>query len=556
MATADGRQLTYGQLAAASRRLASDLRALGAGPESVVGVALERSPELIIALLAVLEAGAAYLPLDPSYPDERLDVILADAGAAALVSSPSLLARRPVLRDRGLPALLVEAGGAPWDEGSKAAVPEPGWGPLATAARETLAYVLFTSGSTGRPKGVMVSHGSFARYTASFAAEHGLGPGDRVLQLASIGFDTSAEEIFPTLASGATLVLRDDAMLASMPGLLARCGELAITVLDLPTALWHELVSGGRTAGAALPPALRLVVIGGERALPERLGDWLAWIGGAAPVRLWNTYGPTETTIVATRCELSAAALEGAELPIGGPVPGGRAYVRMFRTGDRVRIGRSGEIEFLGRFDQQVKIRGFRVELSEIEAVLAAHPGVAEALVAAREEAPGDRRLAAYWVPAASGGPPPTGLALRDHLRRRLPDYMVPAAFVELPSLPRTPSGKPDRRGLPAPGRLLPEQSALYVAPSTPTEEAVARIWEEVLQLDRVGVEDRFFDLGGHSLLIPQVLYRLGAAFNLELPLQIVYSQPTVRELAVTVDEILLDEIERLAAEEIRVGDV
>jgi amino acid adenylation domain-containing protein len=471
--------------------------------------------------------------------------------------------------------------------------------PAGTVDPDHLAYLIYTSGSTGRPKGVMVRHGSLARYVAAFRDEHALTPKDRVLQFASISFDTSAEEIYPCLASGAALALRTDAMLGSTGEFLGRCAEWGVSVLDLPTAFWHEMVLRMEAETVSLPPLLRLVVIGGERALPERLAAWHA--RGGQGVRLWNTYGPTETTIVATRCELTAEVVErsaAGEVPIGQPVPGARVRVvdpegglappgipgelcvagaglargylgrpdltarsfvpdpwspepgrRLYRTGDLVRRLPSGDLEFLGRIDHQVKIRGFRVELREIEAALGEHPGVAEAVVAAREETPGDRRLAAYVVPRRPEEPPAVP-DLRSFLKTRLPEHMVPAAFVFLESLPLTPSGKVDRRALPAPGRPRPDREEDFVAPRTSSEEAVAAIWSEVLGVGRVGATDNFFELGGHSLLLPQVLHRLRTAFEVEVPLRTLFDEPTVEGLALTVEEILLEEIERQLAEE------
>ena len=456
-------------------------------------------------------------------------------------------------------------------------------------APESLAYLIYTSGSTGKPKGVMVPHGALANYVDAFRDEHALGPADRVLQFASISFDTSAEEIYPCLASGAALVLRSDAMLGLSEDFLRLCGEQGITVLDLPTAFWHGLVAHLEESPEPLPPSLRLVVIGGERALPERVAAWRAL---ARPsVRLLNTYGPTETTIVATRADLSYGPFNAAaEVPIGYPVrnagawvvdpaldlapPGfegelwvggagvargyagrpdltaerflpdpwsGRSGARLYRTGDLVRRTSMG-LEFVGRIDQQVKIRGFRVELREIEVELAGHPAVAEAVVAAREERSGDRRLIAYVVPRQGRTAPPQ--ELRRFLLDRLPDFMVPAAFVHLETLPLTPSGKIDRRALPAPERQEKE-AADFVAPRHLSEERIAAIWCDLLGVDRVGPYDDFFALGGHSLLLPQLLHRLRATFQVEIPLRLLFERSTLEDMALTVEELLIEEMEK-----------
>ncbi len=586
------RRLTYGELDRRANRLARHLASIGIGPEAVVGIALERSPELIVALLGIHKAGAAYLPLDPSYPVERLAYIVEDARAAVLVTTSTLLARLPGLVV-DLPTVRLDADAAVLD----ACSPER---PAVAVDPEGLAYVIYTSGSTGKPKGVMVRHGSIAGYVAAFRDEHHLGPADRVLQFASISFDTSGEEIWPCLTSGAALVLRTEAMLGSTAELLGRCQEHAVSMLDLPTAFWHEMVARLDEERMELPPSLRLIILGGERTLPERLAAWHAQ--GHRNARLVNTYGPTETTIVATRCDLTGIAQVANEVPIGRAVAGAHAYVldprlrlapagvpgelviggsglargylgrpdltagrflpdpwsaepgaRMYRTGDLVRLLLSGDLEFVGRVDDQVKIRGFRVELREIEAALGAHPEVAEAVVVAYEPAAGDRRLAAYLVARQPGETVSAGLSaqdLRAFLRERLPDYMVPASFTTLEALPLTPSGKVDRRALPAPDRARSEVSASYVAPRTASEETIAAIWAEVLGLEQVGATDDFFALGGHSLLLPQVLHRLRNAFQVEVPLRALFDEPTVEGLALTIEEILLEEIERQLAEE------
>ncbi len=564
------RRLTYGELDRRSNQVARRLRTLGVGPERAVGVAVERSPELLVALFGVLKAGGVCVPLDPSYPPERLSFIREDAGVEVV-----------------LDAAMVAETGESGETGESEEIEEIGIG------ADHLAYLIYTSGSTGRPKGVMVRHGSLANYVAAFRDEHGLGPADRVLQFSALSFDTSAEEIYPCLTSGATLVLRDDSVLGTPAGFLGACGEQGITVLDLPTAFWHGLVAGLEAEPAALPPGLRLVIVGGERALPERVAAWHAL--GCEAV-LVNTYGPTETTIVATRCALEPGVPIAGEVPIGRPVPGASARVmdpeleltptgaggelwvggvgvargyrgradltaerfvpdpwsaepgaRAYRTGDVVRWLSSGELEFLGRADDQVKIRGFRVELREVEAALLEHPRVAAAVVVPRERGAGDRRLEAFVVPRGDA-PEPAGL--RAFLRERLPDYMVPAVFATLEALPLTPSGKVDRRALPAagsnagPGVGLDEGKG-FVAPRTTAEETVAAIWREVLGLARAGATDHFFELGGHSLLLPQVLHRLRAAFQVAVPLRLLFDEPTLEGLALAVEEIVLEEIER-----------
>ncbi len=585
-------RLTYAGLNREANRLAHHLRDLGVGPETVVGVAVDRSPQMVVALLAVLKAGGAYVPLDPAYPVDRLAYILRDAAAAALITTERLRDALPGLVEESMPVVLLDAD-------AERIAARSGANPEVAVHGENLSYLIYTSGSTGKPKGVMVRHAALANYVEAFRDEHRLGAEDRVLQFASISFDTSAEEIYPALASGAALVLRNDAMLGSTPEFLRSCETWEISVLDLPTAFWHELVSRLEAEASSLPSRLRLVIIGGERALPERLAAWHAQ--GHGRVKLFNTYGPTESTIVATRSELAAdptgAAPGSGEVPIGRPVRNLRAYVldpkaglaapgipgelyvggagvargysgrpdltaerfvpdpwspapgsRMYRTGDLVRLLPADELEFLGRVDHQVKIRGFRVELREIEAALVEYPGISEAVVVAREDTPGDRRLAAYLVAKSSDGVPQA--ELRSFLKERLPDYMIPASFMVLDRLPLNPSGKVDRRALPAPDRARRELEKDFVAPRNDSEETIAAIWREVLGLDRVGVTENFFVLGGHSLLLPQVVHRLRAAFELDVPLRALFDEPTVEGLAITVEELLFEEIERQLGEE------
>jgi amino acid adenylation domain-containing protein len=623
---AGGAPLSYRELLARSSRLARRLARLGVGPEAVVGLAAERSPEVVVGMLAVWLAGGAYLPLDPGYPEERLAWMLADARVGVLLTQKALAARwqalpgapRLVLLDEEEalePAAASEASEeAPESTAAPEAPPAPvralsGSPPQPLAPLPTLkggrgrhlpnaaAYVIYTSGSTGRPKGVVVEHRSLAAYALGAAANYGLGPGGRVLQFASISFDTSAEEIFPALASGATLVLRPPGMIDSPARFVAELGRLGITFLDLPTAYWHELAAALGPEGLTLPATLARVVIGGERALAERLALWRQ---AAGPVVLTNSYGPTEATIVAARAELTGGPL--AEVPLGRPIPGARAYVvdrrlqpappgvagelliggvglargylgrpgataaafvpdpwggepggRLYRSGDRVRCRPGGVLEYLGRLDQQVKIRGFRVEPGEVESALAGHPELRAAAVVARPEggAGSAPRLVAYAV-AADPERPPTTSDLHRHLAAKLPEHMLPAAFVLLPELPATPSGKLDRAALPAPEGARPRLAREYVPPASPVEEALAAIWAEVLGLERVGVEDNFFELGGHSLLATQVVAKVRERLQVELQLIALFQMPTIEQLAVTVEEIILDKIEELGDEEIQ----
>jgi amino acid adenylation domain-containing protein len=583
----EGVRTTYRELEERSNRLARHLQALGVGPETVVGLAADRSLEQVTGLLAVLKAGGAYLPLDLAYPPERLTWMLADSGAALLLTRRELASRWPEART----VLLEEAGDL--EDGKDLYLKDLY---LKDVDSGNAAYVLYTSGSTGRPKGVVVEHRSLAAYALDAAAAYGLGPGERALQLASVSFDTSAEEIYPALISGATLVLRPESMLDTVPRFLTELERLGITVLNLPTAYWHTLAAG--LDGAALPRRVRRVIIGGEQALPEALAQWRRGTAGH-PARLVNTYGPTETTIVATRQELGAGATSPT-VPIGKPIAGARVYGvdprlqpvppgvagellvggvglsrgylgrpdltaaaflpdpfgtvpgdRLYRTGDLVRYLDSGTLEFLGRIDGQVKIRGFRVETGEIESVLTAHPGVRAAAVILREDDPGSPRLVAYVV-GTGGAEPPSTTELRRHLADRLPEHMMPAVFVALPALPITGSGKVDRRALPLPGGERPRLEREYVPPASDVEEALVEIWAESLKIARVGVQDNFFELGGHSLLATQVITRIRERLRVDVPLIAIFQMPTVEQLAVMVEEKILDALEALEDAEVQ----
>jgi amino acid adenylation domain-containing protein len=590
---AGGGVLTYGELARRAGRVARGLRRLGIGPETLVGLCIDRSPEMIVALYGILGAGAAYLPLDPALPADRLVLLTGDAGVPVVLTRRALAGALPQLPAR-LFRVDVDFDGESGDG-------LPTLQPLETL-EESAAYVLYTSGSTGVPKGVVVEHRALASFVEAALERYEIGPGDRVLQFANLAFDTSAEEIYPCLSAGGVLVLRDDEMLASPSRFLAACAGAGITVLDLPTAWWHELsawIERDPPAPAALSAALRLVILGGERAQPERVRGWLA-ATGAAPgsrPRLFNSYGPTEGTVVATACDLAEAApavpvgrpLRGVEVyvldaglePVPAGVPGeiwlggadlARGYLghpdltaerfvpspfavsfaagaRLYRTGDLGRWRPDGQLDFAGRADDQVKIRGFRIEPAEVAASLARHPAIQDAVVVAYEVRPGELELAAYAVPSRQPWPE-TG-ELRAFLKASLPAYMIPAGLTLLPALPRTPTGKVDRRSLPAPDRAARQDREHAAAPETPTEELLAGIWQQLLGVEGLGVYDNFFDLGGHSLLAPQVISRVEETFQIELPLRVLFEAPTVAQMANAVEQILVAQIEELSEEEV-----
>jgi amino acid adenylation domain-containing protein/non-ribosomal peptide synthase protein (TIGR01720 family) len=576
--------LTYAELNRRANRLAHRLRSLGVGPDMLVGLCLERSPEMIVGMLGILKAGGAYLPLDPEYPSERLTLMLEDARVPVLVTQQALVTRLEGLVPHRI-CLDTDALDG-----------EPAENPTLVGGPESLAYAIYTSGSTGRPRGVLVQQRAVVNHNIDFLRRYGLRPGDRVLQFASISFDTAAEEIFPTLLSGATLVLRTPQATASLTDFLAWLDRMEVTVVDLPTAYWHFWVSELARTELPWPQALRWVIVGGEKVLPDRLATWQRLVGDR--VNWSNGYGPTEITIQATTFSLisrpetarapaedlpemrpaselkpelapigrpianvSVYVLDGRQQPVPVGVPGemyvggiglARGYLnqpeltasqfvtlvvrpgqqeRLYRTGDLARWLPDGNLEYLGRLDHQVKIRGYRIELAEIEARMSEHPGVAENVVLAREDVPGERRLAAYVV--GKPGQTLTPAGLRDYLKQRLPGYMVPSAFVLLPALPLTPNGKLDRNALPAPAATGNERE--YVAPRTPQEQALATVWEEVLDIPRVGVTDNFFELGSDSIQALQMISRARQA-GLHLTPRQIYQHQTIADLVAALE--------------------
>ncbi|HEX3127436.1 MAG TPA: non-ribosomal peptide synthase/polyketide synthase [Thermoanaerobaculia bacterium] len=579
--TADGSAtLSYRELNRRANRVARRLRGLGVGLDAIVGVWAERSVEFIASILGAHKAGAAYMPLDPSLPADRLATLVRSSGISVILA-----------RD-GRPA------GLPDFEGEIVAVrgldpgPEDDADPAPLAVSASLAYTFFTSGSTGAPKGVLISHGALASFAETSRRLFGIGPDDRVLQFSSLAFDISIEEIFTCFAAGSTLVLRSEEMIESPARFLRACGELDVQMIDLPTAYWHEVGVELARDQVPLPTCVRTVVFAGERALQERAEAWRPAV--ELGVKVFNSYGPTEATPASSVHEASepVEGLSTNGLSIGRPMRGARLYVvdphlrpvppgvagelliggasvgrgyagrpdltaerfipspfatvpgeRVYHTGDRVRWLRDGNLEFLGRVDDQVKIRGFRIEPGEVAAVLCRHPAVREAVVVPRE-APGGLRLVAYA--AADPGTPVADL--RTHLKETLPAYMVPSDFVILDALPLTPTGKLDRRALPEPDSQADDGS--YAPPETAVEELLAEIWGALLGRERIGVYDNFFDLGGHSLLAPQVLSRIGETFQVELPLRTLFEAPTIAQMANLIEQVLLEQIEELSDEE------
>ncbi|MFG2823371.1 amino acid adenylation domain-containing protein, partial [Kitasatospora sp. NPDC048365] len=566
--TAGGTTLSYRELNEKANRIAHFLRARGAGPDRLVGICLERGADLMPALLGVLKSGAGYLPLDPAAPDERLTYVLTDARAEVLLTTADLAER---------------LGGA--FTGQVVAVDDaetfadfPADDPAATAVADNLIYTIYTSGSTGRPKGVALSHRNVVRLMTTAAGHYGFGPGDTSSMTHSYAFDVSVFEMWAALAFGGTLLVVPTETTRSPEELLDLLAEQRVTVLSQTPTAFRALVSAAADGDPRIERlAVRAVVFAGEKLEIPELAPWVERIG-LERTALVNMYGITETTVHTTYHRIGAADLAGTagnaigrpladlavrlldrdgnlvpvgvagEIHVAGPGvargyvnqpgltaerfvpdPWGPAGSRMYRSGDLARRLPDGSLEFLGRIDDQVKIRGYRIELGEIQAVLAAHPAVRQAAVLVREDQPGDKQLVAYLV--AEDGTVPAPEELAAHAAVALPGYMVPAAYVLLEALPLTVNGKLDKRALPAPGRSALRGRRGYQAPRTLSEQRMAAVWQSVLGLERVGVEDSFFDLGGDSIRAVALVGALRAE-GFDVAVRDVFLHRTVAALA------------------------
>lgn len=564
----DSGTLTYRQLSEQSNHVAHDLRRRGVQPGSLVGLLLERSFEMVVGMLGILKAGAAYVPLDPDYAEERLAFMVIDSQLTMVVTNSRLRSRLRAAKTSMLcldvDLTVIEVSG----EGSA----------LPHVAAEALAYVIYTSGSTGRPKGTMIAHRSLVNFAIAFSAECRLSHSDRVLHMATISFDAAVLEIFPCLVTGATLVLRVDAPPGTPVEFMQLCAQDRVTTVFLPTAYWHHLVQEWAADHVMIPASLQRMIIGGEKALWPVCARWFALAG--TRIRLFNAYGPTETTVAATMVNLSTLWEDrtlASEVPIGRPLRNIRVYLldrqrnsvpvgaigelyiagagvgqgylyqpdltaaafmtdlfvpgdRMYKTGDLGRFRRDGQLLCLGRVDEQVKLRGFRIEPGEVEAALMAIPGVRAAAVVLREVPPRGPVLVAYVTTDVKADL--SDREILNGLRRRLPHYMVPAACVVLDSLPYGATGKVDRQRLPIPALVSIDQAVTRVAPRDHIELSLMEIWADVLGTRPASVHDSFFELSGHSLLATQVMSRIKEMFLVDLPLRAIFDSPTVAQLA------------------------
>ncbi len=565
---------TYRQINERSNQLAHYLIKLGVQTEQLIAISLVRSPDMLIAFLGILKAGAAYVPIDPNYPEARRQYILTDAQVEITLTHSDLA--DALFTERGQTICL--------DRAASVLAQQPKSNPDLKVSPKQLAYIIYTSGSTGNPKGVMAHHLGLVNYSLALAEALELTAADRMLQFSTMSFDFIVSEVYPTLATGGALVLRSDDMVTSTKAFVDFVAENKVSVIQFTTAFWHELVSGIDRLGISLPPSLRLVLFGGEKASLALCRQWVEKVGDYP--RLFNAYGPTEATVITTLYDAVAEGYDGSQdLPIGrairnaqtyvldeklnpvGPDESGELYIggpgvtngylnlpektanvfigspfqtgdRLYKTGDLVKMDESGLIEFVGRADFQVKIRGFRIELGEIESCLDRYEAIEHRIVIAREDTPGDKRLVAYVV--TKGGHTLDITALKEHLKAELPSFMMPAAIVVMPELPKNANGKIDRKALPVPVQEDAQRS--LVSARSPLEEKLVTLWKSVLNLDTVGVTDDFFDLGGNSLLVMRLFSELEALFDQRLPLVEIFAAPTIEKMAERLEQITVVE--------------
>ena len=550
--------LSYGELNRRANHLARQLRAAGVSPDSIVGLCVERSFDLVIGVLGILKAGGAYLPLDIAYPRDRLAFMLEDTRAPVLLTQRALVAQLPPHRAKLICLDEVAAEG-------------PAENPISGAKPNHLAYVIYTSGSTGKPKGVLLEHRSAVNLITSILRDPGFTEQDVMLSVTTLSFDIATAELFLPLCSGGKLVVASRKVATDGAKLLALLNSCKATFLQPTPVTWQMLLDAGWPGS----PQLKMICTG--EPLPRELAARLLPKGAS----LWNLYGPTETTIWSTGCQVTSSDVP---ISIGKPLANTQTYIldphlqpvpvgtpgelylggdglargylnrpeltaekfvpnpfvavdgsaRLYRTGDLARWWPDGTIECLGRIDHQVKLRGFRIELGEIEAVLDSHPAVSKSTVIARDDMRGEKRLVAYYI--AATGKRTNIDELRRFLKDRLPDHMVPSVFVVLPEFPMTPNRKIDRKALPEPDLKRPDLGCEYVAPLTETEKEVCRIWSDTLEVERIGIHDNFFDLGGHSLVVLRTISLINDRFKSDLPPVALFECPTVASLCALLE--------------------
>ena len=577
-----GRTLTYQQLNQQANQLAHYLIALGVQAEQLIAISLVRSPDMLVAFLGILKAGAAYVPIDPEYPEARRQYILTDAQVEITLTHSEL-------------AKTLEAGHSQviyLDAEASILAQQPQTNPDVQVMPEQLAYVIYTSGSTGNPKGVMAHHLGLVNYSLALAEALSLTATDRMLQFSTMSFDFIVSEVYPTLATGGAVVLRSDEIVTSTKAFVDFIAAEKVSVIQFTTAFWHELVSGIDRLGITLPPSLRLVLFGGEKASLALCQQWIKKVG--AYPRLFNAYGPTESTVITTLYDAVAEGYDGSnDLPIGRAIRNAKTYVldeslqpvspgepgelhiggpgvtrgymnlpertakafinspfcegeRLYKTGDLVRMDESGLIRFVGRVDFQVKIRGFRIELGEVESCLDRYAPIQHRIAIAREDTPGDKRLVAYVV--MKPNQVLNRADLKAFLQAQLPAFMMPSAIVELPELPKNANGKIDRKALPMPTQEDTQRA--LVLPRSPLEKKLVTLWQSVLGIDAVGITDDFFDIGGNSLLVMRLFSELEALLDRRLPLVEIFAAPTVEKMAERLEQLKLVNTQPVDAEQ------
>ncbi|MEG4288204.1 amino acid adenylation domain-containing protein [Microcoleus sp. C2C3] len=562
----EGQQLTYRELNCHANKIAHYLQTLGVGTEVLVGICVERSLLMAAVILGILKAGGAFVPLDPTYPQERLAYMLNESQASVLLTQQQLVERLPA---SGAKVVCL-------DSISEAIAQENEENPVSKVTSENLAYVIFTSGSTGKPKGILMTHEGVVSRVDRTQKVHNFTSDDRILQLGNISFDMFVWELFIPLLTGARIVIGNPQRTSDFDDLIKLIDREQVTIARFVPPMLQTLLDQKEFASCK---SIRRVITGGDKLTVSLMETFIRH----TKAELYNQYGPTERPSSITWCCEKGSGK--TSIPIGKPLPNTEVYIldkvgnlvpvgvagelhiggcglargylnnpdltakkfiqnpfnsklgsRLYKTGDLVRYLPDSNLEFVGRIDNQIKIRGFRIELEEIETVLSQHLDIQEVVVILCEDQPDNPRLVAYFVPQKGQVPAPS--TLRSFLKQKLPDYMLPSAFVSLEALPLTPNGKVNRHALPAPDASSLSESTRFVLPHTPTQKILAAIWMEVLRLERVSIHDNFFELGGHSLLATQVFSRLRQAFAIELPLRSLFEFPTLAELAERIDKI------------------